>query len=145
MRNLFVRTFIVGAILLLTACAGEPPQNLGVTQGRLSNCPPSENCVNSQLLGDPHYVEPLRMSGTQGEKKAQLLQVINRLPRTRVINSTDNYLLVEFESRLMGYVDDVELLIGEKYVDIRSASRLGYSDFGVNRSRVETIRQMVQP
>lgn len=145
MRYLFVRTFITGAILLLTACAGKPPQSLGVTQGRFSNCPPSENCVNSQLMGDSHYVEPLRMSGTQGEKKSQLLQVISRLPRAKLINSTDNYLLVEFKSRIMGYVDDVELLIGEKYVDIRSASRLGYADFGVNRNRVETIRQMVQP
>ena len=68
--------------------------------------------------------------------------VVESLPRTRVVSVTDSYLHAEFRSRIFGFVDDVEFLVdaGAGAVHVRSASRTGYSDLGVNRKRVEEIR-----
>jgi uncharacterized protein (DUF1499 family) len=65
------------------------------------------------------------------------------LPRTRIVRDEANYLYAEFRSRLLGYVDDVEFFFDGAAIQVRSASRLGRRDFGVNRKRVETIRRMI--
>ena len=73
---------------------------------------------------------------------AKLKGAIESLGKTKIITATDNYLYAEFTSALMGFVDDVEFLVddGAKVIQVRSASRLGESDLGVNRKRIETIR-----
>ncbi len=73
---------------------------------------------------------------------AKLKGVIQSLPRTKIIAETDNYLYAEFTSAMMGFVDDVEFYVDEaaKVIHVRSASRLGQSDLGVNRKRVESLR-----
>ena len=73
---------------------------------------------------------------------AKLKTVIGDMEKTKIITETDNYLYTEFTSKLMGFVDDVEFLLDDnsKVIQVRSASRLGESDLGVNRQRIETIR-----
>jgi uncharacterized protein (DUF1499 family) len=73
---------------------------------------------------------------------ADLKTVIQNLERTKIITETENYLYAEFTSALMGFVDDVEFLLDDSanVIHVRSASRLGQSDLGVNRKRIETIR-----
>ena len=125
--------------------AGKRPDNLGVNDGKLASCPKSPNCVSSQTepADTIHYIEPLTCTSTPQEALTKLKTVIQSLPRTTIINETDNYLYAEFKSALMGYVDDVEFYIepDTQKIHVRSASRLGQSDLGVNRKRIETIRE----
>ncbi|OCR02658.1 hypothetical protein BCD67_15850 [Oscillatoriales cyanobacterium USR001] len=125
-----------------TIFAGQRPTNLGIQSGQLAPCPSSPNCVSSFSQTTEHKIEPLTYNSTPAEVMAKLKKVIQSLERTKIITETDNYLYAEFTSALMGFVDDVEFLLdeGKKVIQVRSASRLGDSDFGVNRQRIETIR-----
>lgn len=123
--------------------AGTRPTNLGIqASGQLAACPSSPNCVNSQSKDTVHKIEPLTFDSTPTQAMADLKRVIQNLDRTTIITETENYLYAEFKSKLMGYVDDVEFLLDSsaKVIHVRSASRLGQSDLGVNRKRIETIR-----
>ena len=125
------------------ACAGKPPTDIGVTNGRLAPCPDSPNCVSSQSEGEKHHIAPLTYNGEKAEAKETLKKIVMDMVGTRVVNDTDDYLYAEFKSRIMGFVDDVEFYFPEEpIIHVRSASRLGHSDLGVNRKRIETIRQM---
>ncbi|PSN16246.1 DUF1499 domain-containing protein [filamentous cyanobacterium CCT1] len=127
--------------------AGDRPTNLGVKAGKLAPCPSSPNCVVSQGDTDAeHAIAPLTYSGDPAEAMAQLVAVVQSMPRTTIVESTDNYLYTEFASKLMGFVDDVEFYLdpANSVIQVRSASRMGQSDLGVNRQRVEAIRQALQ-
>ena len=125
----------------ITLFAGVQPTNLGVRSGQLSSCPSTPNCVSSQSVDAEHSVEPFTYSSPQ-KAFSDLKTVIQSLDRAKIITETKDYLYVEFTSALMGFVDDVEFYLdgGKKVIHVRSASRLGESDLGVNRKRVETIR-----
>ncbi|MBM0743359.1 DUF1499 domain-containing protein [Phormidium sp. CLA17] len=126
----------------LFSFSGSRPANLGVVDGKLAACPASPNCVSSQGQDAEHQIEPLRYEGTPTEAIAQLKKTIESLPRTQIIQTTDRYLYAEFTSALMGFVDDVEFYVNlsQPTIEVRSASRLGESDLGVNRQRIEAIR-----
>ena len=115
------------------------PTNLGVKHGSLAPCRHTPNCVCSQadLSDREHYIAPLKAS-LEDVKKA-----VEALPRTRIVLSYPNYLYAEFRSRLLGFVDDVEFFFDGAVIQVRSASRLGRRDFGVNRARVERLRRML--
>lgn len=116
---------------------GERPKNLGVTNGKLTTCPGTPNCVNSQSDNVQSKIEPLPLVSI-----AEIKQIVEGMDRTTIVEETDNYLYAEFKSKLMGFVDDVEFYRDPEanVVQVRSASRLGQSDLGVNRKRVEEIR-----
>lgn len=122
--------------------AGNRPNNLGVNNGKLAPCPNSPNCVSSQSSDVGHSIAPLTYNSTPEEAIAKLKSVIESLPRTKIITQSNDYLYAEFKSALMGFVDDVEFYLDRKanVIQVRSASRLGQSDLGVNRKRIETIR-----
>jgi len=122
--------------------AGKRPTNLGVRDGKLAPCPTTPNCVSSQSLDPKHQIEPFTYTSSPTEALAKLKTVIQAMPRTKIVAETDNYLYAEFTSAIMGFVDDVEFSVDEvaKVIHVRSASRLGQSDLGVNRKRVESIR-----
>lgn len=125
--------------------SGQRPSNLGIKEGQLAACPNTPNCVSSQSQDSEHYIEPLTYNSSPQEAMAKLKQVIEGMERTEIIEQTDNYLYAEFTSKLMGFVDDVEFYLDEakKVIHVRSAARLGKSDLGVNRKRVETIRSLM--
>lgn len=86
-------------------------------------------------------VEPLRYDGDAAPARARLLDVLNGMERVRIVQSTDDYLYAEFRSAVFGFVDDVEFYFSPPgTLQVRSASRTGYYDFGINRERVETLR-----
>jgi uncharacterized protein (DUF1499 family) len=118
-----------------------PRANLGVHNGKLAPCPDSPNCVCSQSTDAGHLIEPLRYTKSAAEAMVVLKEVVQQQKRTTIITETTNYLHVEFRSALFRFVDDVEFLVEDKVIQVRSASRVGYSDLGVNRKRVETIRR----
>ncbi|NJR51220.1 MAG: DUF1499 domain-containing protein [Leptolyngbyaceae cyanobacterium CSU_1_3] len=122
--------------------AGKRPTNLGVSEGRLSPCPNTPNCVCSQGGDAEHSVAPLSYGSDPETAIATLKRVIQSFPKTQIITESSDYLYAEFTSALMGFVDDVEFFLDRtaNVIHIRSASRLGKSDLGVNRKRVEQIR-----
>ena len=126
---------------LLAACAGERPSNLGVRDGRLSVCPSSPNCVSSQASDERHRIAPLAFNGDPDSAFARLKQILTQRSDTAVIDESSGYLQVELRTTL--FVDDGEFLLDRKrkVIDVRSASRLGYSDLGKNRRRMEDIRR----
>jgi uncharacterized protein (DUF1499 family) len=132
--------------ILLAACSGKPPPNLGARDGQLSPCPNKPNCVSSQSSDPEHYVPPLTFDVPADTTRQALLVVLPQMEGAQVVTQESFYIRAEFTSRRMRFVDDVEFLIDplSNVVHVRSASRLGYSDLGVNRKRVEDIRARLQ-
>lgn len=124
--------------------SGQRPSQLGVQDGKFLACPSSPNCVSSQASeGDPgHFIPPLTYLSSSQEAIATLKQIIQSMERTTIVDESDTYLYAEFKSALMGFVDDVEFYAEPEtgIIQVRSASRLGESDLGVNRQRIEAIR-----
>jgi len=126
---------------LLAACAGDRPDNLGVKNGLLSLCPASPNCVSSQVKDAQHSIAPLSFSSGPDTAMNRLKKLLAGRKDTKVIEESDSYLRVEFRTTF--FVDDGEFLLDRerKVIHMRSASRIGYSDLGKNRSRLEEIRR----
>jgi len=126
---------------------GSPPQSLGVYEGHLRACPDSPNCVVSyDESDDSHYIEPIKYDTDLDTAKNTLTKVLSVVPNTTIIEEKDNYIRTEFRSKLMGFVDDGEFYFpkDKSIIEVRSASRLGESDLGVNRRRLEQIRLAIQ-
>ncbi|MDA0225084.1 MAG: DUF1499 domain-containing protein [Proteobacteria bacterium] len=130
-----------------TVFSGKRPNNLGVVEGQLRPCHRSPNCVSSQALptDETHAIAPIAFAGSQIEAMAAARAALAGLSGARVIREEGAYLYAEVRSRLLGFVDDVELVFDAPagQFHVRSASRLGRRDFGVNRARVEKLRQLI--
>src|SRR5260221_10540956 len=124
------------------------PDKLGVRDGRLAACRRSPNCVSSQADASDavHYIAPIAFKATTAEAMAAAKRAIESMQRSSIVHSEPGYLYAEFRSKLLGFVDDAELLYDDKagVFHVRSASRLGRRDFGVNRKRVEALRRLLQ-
>jgi uncharacterized protein (DUF1499 family) len=128
--------------------AGGRPDTLGVRDGRLAPCPTSPNCVSSQAPAEDaeHHVAPLpfppSVQGDPARAWEALERAVRALERTTVVTVRPNYLHAEASTALLGFIDDLECLLdgAARVIHVRSASRVGYSDLGVNRKRVETLR-----
>ncbi len=130
-------------MLLLCECSGTRPSNIGMHNGRLAPCPETPNCVSTFASDKTHSIGPLSYSGAMEQAKQRLVAVINSLPRTKIVSDSGTYLDAEFTSRMWRFVDDVEFVFDDsaKTIQFRSASRLGSGDLGVNRKRMEVIRE----
>jgi len=131
-------------LLVLTGCSGTKPE-LGITDGHLMQCPKTPNCVSSHAKDEKHFIQPILFIGTSQEAQSHLLEILIEWKGTKIVVSQDNYIRAEFTSKVFRFVDDVEFYFpetGTKEITIhfRSASRVGKSDFGVNRKRIEQIR-----
>jgi uncharacterized protein (DUF1499 family) len=116
------------------------PDNLGVRDGRLAPCKRSPNCVSSQAnpADLEHYVAPLH--GTMEAVR----NALQKMKRVTIISAAEDYVYAEFRTPLMRYVDDVEFFFDGTVIHVRSCSRLGRRDFGVNRKRVEQLRSLIE-
>jgi len=131
-------------VILLTGCSGTMPK-LGINNSELAPCPETPNCVSSQAQDEKHHIEPIDYSGTQQAAHDRLLRIIESEKRTQILTEQEDYIRVEFTSAVFRFVDDVEFYLpqeqGEKgVIHVRSASRIGQSDLGANRKRIERIR-----
>lgn len=135
------------------AFAGERPNNLGIKAGLLAGCPATPNCVVSQGEDEEHAIAkpsqgiaPISYTTDRATARQNLTDILGVVPRTKIVEQSDDYILAESESRLMGFVDDTEFYLpqGEKVIHARAAARLGESDLGVNRRRIEQIRLAFQ-
>lgn len=147
---------ILGAVLAVLAlllvarfihmsATSEPPDDLGLASGRLAPCPEKPNCVSSQAPDGEQQVEPLELGDAPDEAMTRVLEAISKMPRARVVDHGDGYLHAEFTSLIFRFVDDLELAYDASVpgFHVRSASRSGHSDLGVNRKRVETLRRLL--
>ncbi len=119
------------------------PRALGLTHGALQDCPASPNCVCSTATRVEQQIAPLTFSGDPVAALDRLAALLGTFPRTHVVTRTDNYLHATCTSLLFRFVDDLEALVdpAASVIHLRSASRVGYSDLGANRQRIERLRQ----
>lgn len=131
-------------LFALAACSSKSPSLLGVDNGKLAQCPQSPNCVSSQASDERHAIKPISAHGLPDVVMVDLAGTIESMHGSKVVTLKENYLHAEFTSRIMRFVDDLECYYDEEngLIQIRSASRIGYSDFNANRKRVEELRAL---
>ncbi len=129
--------------LLLVLCSCAKTKEIVVDD---MSCPDSPNCVSSQAADPAHFIEPFTFKDKPTNAMSRLKAALLNEKRVTIVKETAGYLHAEVRSLLFRFVDDVEftLLPDKGLIHIRSASRSGYSDFGVNRRRLERIRQSFQ-
>lgn len=145
MKYFFLTLIIcVVALSALSGCSGKTPTNLGMIDGKFTPCPESANCVSTQAGDETHHITPIKAHGSPDVVMVNLASTIESMFGGKIIKIEGNYLHAEFTSRLMRFVDDMECFYNEQegIIEIRSASRIGYSDFNVNRKRVEELRSL---
>lgn len=130
-------------LLAVVSSSSKRPEGLGVVNGQLSPGPDSPNCVSSEATDADHRIAPIPFDGPNGRVMQRLRAAIATLPRSRVVEEKEDYMHVEVESLVFRFVDDVEFFVDRKakVTHIRSASRVGRSDLGVNRARMERLRR----
>ncbi len=120
------------------------PTTLGVKEGKLSPCSSKPNCVSSQSDNSDHHTEPLNVKGINRPLE-KIKSIVLTIPKTSIVTENNQYLHVIFRSKLFSFIDDTEFYYDKdrEVIQIRSAARVGYSDLGVNRKRVEWIRSQL--
>ncbi|SQD77334.1 DUF1499 domain-containing protein [Moritella yayanosii] len=134
-------TFILTCSLVLTACTGARPHNLGIVNATLAPCPETPNCVSSDSLDESHYVPAFKLEASSEQVWTEIKLYLNSQSNMEIVRERNDYLYVESTSTLMRFVDDFELHLREQHgiIAVRSASRYGQSDFGVNKDRVDAL------
>lgn len=142
LRNATFAILLTLTITLILPGTALASSSLGVNNAHLSSCPASNNCVVSQGADAKHAIDPIVYHVDRNAARETLLKVLAVVPRTEVIEQTDNYIHALAKSRIFKFIDDVEFYLpaNESVIHMRSASRVGESDLGVNRRRLEQIR-----
>ena len=136
--------FVLCTSIFLGGC-GSNPVAQGVTNNQLADCPSSPNCISSTADDEDQHYPALPYQGTQEQAKNKLIEILHTYPGAEISKNNDNYVHAEFTTAIMRFTDDAEFLILEDGIQVRSASRVGYSDLGKNRSRMEEIRESFEP
>ena len=118
---------------------------LGINNGQFIPCPETPNCVNNQATDKQSFIQPiLHLIGTPQLGRDKLLKIHSAWKRTKITLDQGNYFRVEFNSKIFRFIDRVEFYFSlkkpKKIIQFISASRIGRSDFGANRKRIELIR-----
>ena len=141
--SVLIVVFVISAVLLtLLSCASNPPK-VQLVDGKLRPCPKSPNCVSSESDSASSRIEPLTFQGPP-EKAWNDLKETTREMGGKIQEEHEGYLWATFTSKVFRFVDDVEfrMVSADGIVHVRSGSRVGYSDLGVNRRRVEKLRTL---
>lgn len=150
-KKLLTKFFIVSIVMMLGLAmlsfnSGTAP-TLGVTEGKLAPCPESPNCVSTQADSQPHRMEAVSWPDDRGEALAKIKEVVSdNFARAKLVDQSPSYLRYEFRSLIFRFVDDVEFYIDQNasLIHFRSASRVGHSDLGANKSRMQKIVAALQ-
>jgi uncharacterized protein (DUF1499 family) len=144
---LVILVVVLGAAFLFRQTIVEQlsprPENLGVSSGQLAPCPSTPNCVSTYATDDEHRMEPIPYTVPTDEARQRIVTILENMERATVVENQPNYVHAETRSPTMGFIDDVEFYFDEEnnVIQFRSAARLGQSDMGANRERMEDIRQ----
>lgn len=143
--KIIIITFLVVAVSMCARVQGSKSGKApGLTDGKLTRCPGKPNCVSSEEeKNSDHYVEPLKYEGDVLAALKYLKDSVKEMGGN-FVSVSDNYAAVIFKTKVFGFIDDLEIRIDRKrkLIHMRSASRVGYSDLGVNRKRIETLRTL---
>ncbi len=153
-----IKWFVIVVVLLIVVALaagqlgllqGTPPTDLGVRDGKLKPPSMTENSVTSQAALYPDHpqrkyadIAPLALEGDGPATLAKIKAIVDSMDGAKVIKSEPGYLYAQFTSKLMKFVDDVEFWFdpAANAIQVRSASRVGRGDLGVNRKRIEAVR-----
>jgi len=129
-------------VLIIVSCSSGP-KKIGMRGRFFQACPGTPNCVSSMDKRRNHYVAPINYTISNEDAFKRLIVVLNSMNKVTVLKQTPTYVYVVFRTPLMNFKDDVEFYLPSfsKIIHIRSASRIGFSDMGANRKRVELIRK----
>jgi uncharacterized protein (DUF1499 family) len=145
--KLYFRMMIpLAAIVALAAgCGGRMPEEIGASHGVLTPCHDKPNCVSSFAEDTDHHADAFAIVGTSLAAWQGLQSILEAESNVEIVTKRDDYLHAVYTSTLMRYRDDVEFLMRERegVIALRSASRVGHSDMGVNRDRIETLRKQL--
>ena len=159
---LIVKWFVIVVVLLIVVAVaagqlgflqGTPPTDLGVRDGKLKPPSMTENSVTSQAALYPDHpqgkyadIAPLRLKGDGPATLAKIKAVVESMDGAKAVKSEPGYLYAQFTTKLMKYVDDVEFWFdpAANLIQVRSASRVGRGDMGVNRKRIEAVRAALE-
>jgi uncharacterized protein (DUF1499 family) len=133
---------LLAMILVLSSCSGTIPETLGVKENGFSLCSGKPNCVNSfnPTSDKEHFIDPIVAKEGKEVAYKKIEEILKNYPRTKIITQTENYIHAECTSMILRFVDDVEFVFMDDKIQMKSASRVGHSDLGVNRKRLEEIR-----
>lgn len=137
-------TCVAGIGLIAMSISASTPDNLGVRDGKLAKCPESPNCVSTQAASDTHRMEPIPLTIEPAEMVEKIKSTVGKnFSRAVLVEQQAGYLRYEFSSLVFRFVDDVEFFVDDKErkLHFRSASRVGHSDLGANRRRMNLIRK----
>lgn len=149
---------VVALLVLIAGQAGllrgKQPTDLGVKEGKLKRPSKTQNSITSQAALWPDHpqqayasIEPIRITGDGSLEMAKIVATLQAMPRTAIVEQTPSYIYAQCTTQLLKFTDDVEFALDAPagVIQVRSASRLGQKDFGVNRARINTIAQLVNP
>ena len=142
--NLFVIVFFSGLLNLSEGAA-----NVMASEKeweRFKECPSTPNCVSSETQSKAKFIERFKTGDRPEESWDLLTRILEKTSNCRVISQDSGYIHAEFRTRLLRFVDDVEFRLESETseISVRSASRIGYSDLGANRRRLESIREELE-
>ena len=141
MTRIFQVFTIISFSIIISSCAGKAP----TTIGQFAVCPETPNCVSTKNINTKNYISPIYYKGSLDSAKRFLLLAIKPIKSVSIKKELEQFIHIEVTSKIFGFVDDVEFYLNEPgIIHFRSASRIGYSDLGVNRERMETIRKTFQ-
>ncbi len=140
--SILITLFVILAVLLTVLSCASNPSKVQLVDGKLRPCPDSPNCVSSESDVTSSRVEPLTFKGRPEMAWSNLKETIREMGG-KIQEEHDDYLWATFTTRVFRFVDDVESRVSsEGIIHVRSGSRKGYSDLGVNRRRVERLRTL---
>jgi len=139
----------IGSLMLVTilwGCCGNPTERQNSEPSGFLDCPDSPNCVSSLAKNSKYRVEPFKLKKDPKTSWDLVKKTVELLPRTKVVSADNSDIHAECKSMIFRFVDDLTLHLApsNSIIHIRSASRIGYSDFGVNRRRIENLRKKLQ-
>jgi uncharacterized protein (DUF1499 family) len=139
-----MKYLLILSLVLLVGCSATPQKETGIVEGSFYPCPTSPNCVSSMApKEDSHYIEPIVYNNiTRDLAKIKILTILKTLKNTTVVEDRDEYIHAEVRSSFFKFIDHVEFYLpkDQNIIHVRSLAKSGYSDFGVNRKRMEKIR-----
>ena len=143
--------WLIGIVIVLVVVIGflfwknlSMPKTTGVINGRLQPCPKSPNCVCCCHDDKSHYIAPLPFSSEKTLDQIQTFLFTHYI--AHVVQRNPDYLHVVVTTPVLRFKDDLEFAVDREkgVVKVRSASRVGYSDGGVNRARIEALRAFLK-
>jgi uncharacterized protein (DUF1499 family) len=146
---------LIITILLATSCSGDAPKSLGVTTTKttgqskrtLRACPETPNCITSYIHNGSkdHYMPPIKFKSFTSKARDKVITYLEESSNIKIIKKSDSYIYAEVTSMIFRFVDDMELYFSsEGVLHFRSASRIGRSDFGANKSHIKDIEKAIR-